>query len=435
MFGSLVLGAYEGKQLVHIGFSGGGFSEGLLKDIYEKLQQVVQQDSPFPGKVKADTRITWVRPVLVCEVSFSEWTDERLMRHPIFLGLREDKDPATVVREIPSIDSQQPETGSAPPEVTQEEAAESKGTTKGGKMKETEVIIAGHKIKLSNLDKVFWPEEGYTKGDVIDYYRQIAPVILPHLIDRPESLYRTPNGITEKGFFQKEAGDLPPGWMTTREIFSDSNQKNIRYFICQDEATLVYLANLGCIEINPWLSRLQRLEFPDYFVIDLDPEDISFDRVVDAALAVRGVLERAGATGYPKTSGASGMHIYVPLGAKYDYDTAGKFAQVVATLVHQEIPEFTSLIRDPRKRQQKVYLDFLQNRGGQTLAAPYSIRPRPGATVSTPLRWEEVKIGLNPRDFDLRTVPSRVARLGDLFGAALGPGIDLEKCLEKLLAG
>ena len=426
LFGSLVLGAYEGKELVHIGFSGGGFDDRTLREIHAKLQQVVEPESPFTLKVKADMPITWVRPVLVCEVSFTEWTDERLLRQPIFLGLREDKEPGTVIREIPAMDSEVVDESQSGEVLAEEDIS-------SAKMKEQEAVIDGHKLKLGNLDKVFWPEEGYTKGDLIDYYRQIAHVILPHLKDRPESLYRTPNGILEKGFFQKESGVLPPTWMATKEIYSDSHKKHIKYFICQDEATLIYLANLGCIEINPWLSRLQHLELPDYFVIDLDPEDISFDKVVEAAQAVREVLGRAGAVGYPKTSGATGMHIYVPLGARYDYQTAGKFAQVVATLVNHQLPVFTSLVRDPRKRQQRVYLDFLQNRGGQTLAAPYSVRPRPGATVSTPLKWEEVKIGLSPRDFTIKTIPSRVKQLGDLFEGALGPGIDLEQCLENLM--
>ena len=207
--------------------------------------------------------------------------------------------------------------------------------------------------------------------------------MLPHLLDRPESLYRTPHGITEGGFFQKEAGELPPEWVATREIYSKHVGKNIKFFICQDEATLVYMANLGCIEINPWLSRLQTLGFPDYLVIDLDPEDISFGKVIETAVAVRRVLDKAGAVSFPKTSGATGIHIYVPLGAQYDYDSAEGFAKVVATLAHQQVPDFTSLLRSPKKRQKKVYLDFLQNKAGQTLAAPYSIRPRPGATVST----------------------------------------------------
>ena len=440
LFGSLVLGAYQDQELVHIGFSGGGFDDRTLKEIHGKLQELVQPDSPFARQVKADMRITWVRPVLVCEVSFSEWTDERLMRQPIILGLRDDKEPVTVVREIAATGATVTDAPTDAAETDAETPAEAPGeaeqppkTRKGGKRKDQEVLIGGHKIKLSNLDKVFWPAEGYTKGEVIDYYREVAPVILPHLKDRPESLYRTPNGITEKGFFQKEAGELPPDWMATQEVYSGSHKKRIRYFVCQDEATLVYLANLGCIEINPWLSRLQQLDNPDYFVIDLDPEDISFDRVVEAALAVRKVLDRAGATGYPKTSGASGMHIYVPLGAQYDYEAAGQFARVVAVLANKEIPDFTSLVRDPRKRQQRVYLDFLQNRAGQTLAAPYSIRPRPGATVSTPLKWEEVRVGLDPREFTILTTPARIKRVGDLFEGVLGPGIDLENCLENLL--
>jgi len=288
LFGSLVLGAYQGKELVHIGFSGGGFGDQLLKELYQKMQHLVQPESPFAQKVKADMHITWVKPVLVCEVSFTEWTDERLLRQPVFLGLREDKEPDTVVREIASAGAQEPD--ESPGKRTHLKDQDSSGSQEtsdyqkpSGAVKDKEVVIGGHKLKLTNLDKVFWPEEGYTKGDVINYYRQVARVILPHLKDRPESLYRTPSGILEKGFFQKEAGELPPGWMTTKEVYSDTHRKHIKYFICQDEATLVYLANLGCIEINPWLSRLQRLEFPDYFAIDLDPEDISFDKVVEAA--------------------------------------------------------------------------------------------------------------------------------------------------------
>jgi len=426
-FGSLVLGAFQAGQLVHIGFSGGGFDERMLREIHAKLSELVQPESPFSGRVRSEMPITWVKPVLVCEVSFSEWTDEGVMRQPTFLGLRDDKDPQGVVRELPE------PTELAESEPQGDESAAAAPPRLAGSGKDLEVTIGGRRLKLSNLDKVFWPDEGYTKGDLIDYYRQVAPVMLPYLADRPESLYRTPNGINEKGFFQKEAGVLPPEWMPTREIYSESNQKNIKYFICQEEATLVYLANLGCIEINPWLSRLDNLDSPDYFVIDLDPEDISFDHVVEAARAVHQVLERAGAPGYPKTSGATGIHIYVPLGARYDYDAAVKFAQVVATLAHQLVPDFTSLVRDPRKRQQRVYLDYLQNRGGQTLAAPYSVRPRPGATVSTPLSWDEVRIGLSPSSFTIKTMPARLAERGDLFRPVLGPGIDLERCLDNLL--
>lgn len=438
-FGSLVLGVYENDELVYIGLTGGGFDEAGLKEVHAALQPLAQPVSPFRGEVKTNMPVTWVKPELVCEVEFAEWTDENVMRQPIFLGLREDKDPRSVVREIFPVGVQ------PPPQAAQEEtdrgfpAREGDAAVvpidsrkKGGpKSKDETLVLDGHKLVLTNLDRVFWPEEGYTKGDVIDYYRKVAPVMLPHLQDRPESLYRTPHGITGEGFYQKEAGDLPPSWITTREIYSRHVAKNIRFFVCQDEATLVYMANLGCIEINPWLSRLQTLDYPDYLVIDLDPEDIPFGKVIEAALAVHEVLESMGAASFPKTSGATGIHIYLPLGARYDYDTAGTFARLIATLAHHKVPDFTSLLRSPKMRQKKVYLDFLQNKPGQTLAAPYSIRPRPGATVSTPLRWEEVKPGLDPRQFTIANAPQRLERLGDLFSGVLGPGIDMEKCLEN----
>ncbi len=440
--GSLVLGVYENDELVYIGLTGGGFDDAGLKEMYAALQPLVQPESPFRQQVKTSMPATWVRPELVCEVEFSEWTDENVMRQPIFLGLREDKDPRSVVREIAEVQSQVPHEQStdfdadAGEPAAEKPAAARPSSKKGGAKKgEESVVIDGQKLILTNLDKVFWPEEGYTKGDVVDYYRKMAPVILPYLTDRPESMYRTPHGITELGFYQKEAGDLLPPWITAKEIYSKHVDKNIRFLVCQDEATLVYMANLGCIEINPWLSRLQQLDYPDYLVIDLDPEDIPFGKVVETALAVHEVLESAGAASYPKTSGATGIHIYVPLGARYDYETAGGFAKLVATLAHHKVPGFTSLLRSPKERQKKVYLDFLQNKPGQTLAAPYSIRPRPGATVSTPLAWEEVKPGLDPRRFTIRTIGERLERVGDLFQGVLGPGIDIERCLEQLQNG
>lgn len=412
-FGTLVLGAYDDRgQLRHIGHSGGGFDERSLAAIHDMLLPLVQAASPFDEPFKEKMAVTWVRPTVVCEVALSEWTDEGMMRHPVFLGLREDKDARSVVREQPA---------AVPEDEPAEEVA-----------KEHEAFINGKRLKLSNLNKVFWPEEGFTKGDVIRYYRSISKVMLPHLKNRPESLYRTPHGITGEGFFQKEIGGYVPDWAATREVYSESNDKMIRFLLCQDEATLVYMANLGCIEINPWLSRIPTLEYPDYFVIDLDPEDIGYDKVIEAALAVREILEQAGITGYPKTSGATGMHIYVPLGAHYDYDTTTAFARIIATMANGIVPEFTSIERSPSKRQKKVYLDFLQNRKGQTVAAPYSVRPRRGATVSTPLSWDEVRAGLDPAQFTIETVPDRVRRLGDLFLPVLGEGIDMEKCLERL---
>ncbi|HEY3308535.1 MAG TPA: DNA ligase D [Desulfuromonadaceae bacterium] len=428
-FGALVLGVYEKKELTYIGLSGGGFDENSLKEIHAMLLPLIQAEPSFKERVKTDMPVKWVKPVMVCEVSFTEWTGDRVMRHPIFLGLRDDKAPESAVREIFSTDVGD---DTPPGDVTDREEKEADlGGLKTGKQEKI-VTVEGHRIKMTNLDKIFWPEEGYSKGDVIDYYRKYARYILPYLKDRPESLYRTPGGLVDEGFYQKEAGQLPPKWVQTEEIFSKHNDKNIRYFLCQDEATLVYMANLGCIEINPWLSRIQNLDKPDYLVIDLDPEEIAFEKVVEAALVVNEVLKKAGAKGFPKTSGATGIHIYVPLNARYEFDTAVRFAQLVAVIANNEVPDFTSITRFPGKRQKKVYLDFLQNRAGQTLAAPYSIRVQPGATVSTPLKWAEVKPGLDPTDFTIRTIGDRLAKTGDLFEGVLGPGIDISKCIKRL---
>ncbi len=409
-FGALVLGAYNDKQeLIYIGHTGGGFSEDDLKNIYKKLQPLERKTSPFKKKPGTNTPAAWVSPELICEVEFSEWTDEGLMRHPVFLGLREDKKSETVQIEIPH------------EKINPEKIL--KGTKKASSDKH---------LKLSNLDKIYWPDEGYTKGDLIDYYKKISKYILPYLKDRPESLLRHPDGIIGKRFFQKDISQLNTDWLKTEDIFSESNDKDITFLICNDEKTLTYMANLGCIEINPWFSRIGSLENPDYMVIDLDPEEIDFDKVVETALVVKEVLDEAGAESYCKTSGATGLHIYLPLGAKYNYDTAKDFAHIIAKLVYAKASKITSLERSPSKRKKKVYLDYLQNRKGQTLAAPYCVRPRPGAPVATPLEWKEVKQGLSPDDFNIKNIFKRLDKKGDLFKNVLAKGIDIKECLDNL---
>jgi bifunctional non-homologous end joining protein LigD len=426
--GSLVLGAYVDGELEHIGNCGTGFSDTALREMYDLLSPLVQNESPFKSRIVAANAITWVKPALVCEVEYSEWTDEGVMRHPVFQGLRSDK-------KVKEVKKENSATSTINNEVGEQETATVKDVKvtdhKGVSNKlEQEITINNQRLKFTNLGKIFWPEEKYTKGDVIAYYQKMAKYILPHLKDRPESLYRTPNGITESGFYQKNVSDFVPDWVQTHNVFSESNEKDILYLLCQNEETLLYMANLGCIEINPWLSRIQSEDHPDYLVIDLDPEDISFDKVVETALSVHDVLESAGVTSFPKTSGATGLHIFIPLQAKYNYDVVREFARLIATLVHKQVPEFTSIERSPKKRQKKVYLDFLQNRSGQTLASVYSIRPRPGATVSTPLQWKEVKLGLDPHNFTIHTIHKRVEKLGDLFKGVLGPGIDIEKSVK-----
>jgi bifunctional non-homologous end joining protein LigD len=292
--------------------------------------------------------------------------------------------------------------------------------------------IDGYNLTLTNLNKVYWPQEGYTKSDLIHYYRKIARWMLPYLQDRPQSLHRHPNGIQEAGFYQRDINNQLPDWVERVDIYSESTKRDLSHVLCQNEATLVLLNNLGCIEIHPWNARIHTLDKPDYLAIDLDPGENTYDEVVEVALVVKQVMDRAGAACYCKTSGATGMHIYAPLGKQYSFDEAETFARQVAEIVHKQLPELTSLERSPKARRKQVYLDYLQNNKGQSLAAAYSVRPKPGATVSTPLDWSEVKKGLHPSTFTMFTVPERITRIGDIFGGILGAGIDLESGLEKL---
>ncbi len=456
LLGSLILGVYDGDDLAYIGRAGGGFTDRLLEEVHAKLAPLVQTKCPFKEKPKTDTRPTWVRPELVCEVNFLTWGGDGHVREPIFMGLREDKAPREVRREVPRPvsevigEAETPEKGDAETR-RRADAVKNDGHAERDEDgpvpasprprvpasvpklhgKQLNLTIDGKLLHLTNLDKVFWPEEGYTKGDVIRYYRQVAPFVLPYLKDRPESLNRHPNGWQGKNFFQKNAPAPSPGW--AEKITLQSSKRSINYLLCQDEATLVYLANLGCIELNPWSSRVGALDRPDFVILDLDPIDLPYDRVVEAALAIRKALDQAGAESVAKTSGKRGMHIYVPLGAKYDYDHGRRFAEIVARLVTRQLPELASVARLPAQRQQRVYLDFLQNRRSQTLAAPYSIRPVAGARVSTPLKWSEVKKGLDPSAFTIATMPKRLDKVGDLWQPVLGPGVDLQACLDRLV--
>jgi bifunctional non-homologous end joining protein LigD len=280
---------------------------------------------------------------------------------------------------------------------------------------------------LTHPDKIFWPKEKYTKGDVANYYRKIAPYILPYLKDRPQSLKRHPGGIAGQSFFQKDVGRMPPAWVKTHRVFSESTDEYVNYLICQDLDTLLYMVNLGCIEINPWNSRLKNLHKPDYMIFDLDPEKISFNAVVQTAQVIKKVLDELKFPSFPKTSGKTGLHIYVPMQAKYKHEHVKNFALKIVSEVNQRLPKITSVERNPKKRQGKVYLDYLQNNFSQTLAAPYSLRPVPGAPVATPLEWREVKRGLDPKKFNIKTIFPRLQKKGDIFRPVLGKGVELEK--------
>ncbi len=411
LFGSLVLGMNKNGRLVYIGNCGSGFSDETQKDLLAQMKEIETDENPFKVKIPTKGRkIQWIEPLLICEVKFSEWTNEGIMRHPVFKGLRSDK---TV------------------PEITPEEKTPEPASA-GESGDSSHLEIDGIKVPVSNLDKIFWPESGLRKYDLIDYYLQVSDSILPYLKDRPENLHRHPNGINQKGFYQKDNPDLP-SWIETTTIYSESSKKNIEYLVCQNEATLLYMANLACIEINPWNSRIDTIENPDYTVIDLDPsEKNSFEEVIEVAQAVYEVLKLTKIEGFCKTSGATGLHIYIPLNAKYTYDEARDFTKLICYYVKEKVPELTSMDRALKNRKNKIYLDYLQNRRGQTLAAPYCVRPKKGATVSAPLHWDEVKRGLKISDFNLKTMPDRIKETGDLFQPVLKKGIDMATALENL---
>ncbi len=297
----------------------------------------------------------------------------------------------------------------------------------------SEVKVGKHVVSITNRKKIYWPGEGFTKGDLIDYYDKMADYILPHLKGRCLSLKRNPNGINDKGFYHKDAGENAPSYVDVHKVKSESNGKIIDYIVCNNKATLLYVANLGCIEINPWNSTTKKIGNPTWMVIDIDPSDKNkFTEVVDTALAVKMIMEKADITSYCKTSGASGLHVYVPLKNKYDYATVKEFAHIIASLVQEQLPEITTLERSLSKRGPKIYIDYLQNSTGQTLASVYSVRPVPGASVSAPLEWKEVNHQLSPKQFTMQNIFQRLKKKGDLFQPVLNESNSIDKALKAL---
>ncbi|HVU98174.1 MAG TPA: DNA ligase D [Puia sp.] len=449
LFSSLLVGVYEKRKLVYTGKIGTGFTEKMQKEMMKQFKPLEQKQSPFttvpdvnkPSRFRPDppdAKATWLKPKLVCELAFREMTEDGVMRHPSFEGMREDKPAKDVVRETAA------ETEAVVDKPKQKKMANTiLKPVKSGDRKtllnpadESQTReINGHELSFTNLSKVFWPKEKYTKRDLLNYYYQVAPYILPYLKDRPQSMNRYPNGINGPSFYQKNVKGKAPDWIETFPYHSEGDNEDKEFLVCTDEASLMYIISLGCIEVNPWSSRVQAPDNPDWCIIDLDPgKETSFDQVIEAAQVTRQVLEGAGIESYPKTSGSTGIHVYFPLGAKYTYEESKEFARVVVQMVNKQIPAFTSLERTVSARKGKMYLDFLQNRPQATIAAPYAVRPKPGATVSAPLRWEEVKKGLSMQDFTIRTMGDRLKKVGDLFTPVLGKGVDLSKALKKLEA-
>ena len=421
-FSSLVLGLYDHGKLTHAGQAGTGFNEKSLQDIFAKLEPLIVRKNPFSGTVKALRDVTWVKPELVAEIKYLEFTPDGLLRAPVFVRLRPDKDPQECVRQSAAVEDPPPKRSG--PLVPLDSPAE------------VSLDIDGQRLKLTNLNKIFYPDDGVTKRDVINYYDAVAGLILPHLRDRPLSLKRYPNGIAGQFFFQKEAQDKVPDWVRLEPIFSEHNQDQIHYIICNDHATLIYLANLACIDQNPWMSRLGSLDSPDFALIDLDPtEGCPYSQIVEAAQLVNNTLDAVGLAGYPKTTGGDGMHIYIPLEPIYTFEQVRTFAELISILVIRQKPDLFTTPRAVSKRKKgKVYFDYLQISSAKTIAAPYVLRAHPGAPVSTPLDWSEVKTGLEPGQFNIHNVLERFERVGDLFEPVLTKPQRLEPALERASA-
>jgi len=404
-FGALVLGVHDAGELRWVGNVGTGFDQKLLASLFAKLTPLITGKCPFAERPKPDKGMTWVKPELVCQVKFANWTPDRRLRAPVFLGLRNDVSAREVAREEP--------------------AGERKELL--ADVKEASLRIDGQTLKFTNLKKVYYPDEGYTKRDVLNYYDGVADLILPHLKDRPLSLKRYPNGIKEQYFFQKNAADSFASWLRTERI------DEIEYVFAEDRASLLYLVNLGCIDQNPWMSRSPSLDNPDFILIDLDPQECVYDKIVDAALLVKKVLDRIGLVGYPKTTGGDGMHVYVPVEPIYSYEETRTFADLISRLTIAENPTLFTTPRTVAKRQKnRVYFDYLQNGRSKTIAAPYVLRAYGGAPVATPLEWPEVRHGLHPTQFNITNALDRFAERGDLFAGVLNAPHELDKALVKV---
>jgi len=406
-FGALVLGVHEDGGLRWVGNVGTGFDHKLLAGIFAQLQRLATSKCPFRETPKPDRGMTWVKPQLVAQVKFGNWTQDGRLRAPVFLGLRNDV---------------------AAPEVTKEE----KTALLPASAKEATVTIDGRSLKFTNLNKLYYPDDGVTKRDVVNYYDEVADLILPHLADRPLSLKRYPNGIKEEYFFQKHTPEAYPAWLRTELIDSD-HAAAINYVFAEDRSSLLYLANLGCIDQNPWMSRSGSLDNPDFVLIDLDPQECPFDMIVEAALMVKHVLDEIGLMGYPKTTGGDGMHVYIPVEPGYSYEDTRTFADLISRIVtHEKPPMFTTPRSVSKRQKNRVYFDYLQNGKSKTIAAPYVLRAYPGAPVATPLEWREVKPGLHPKDFTIANAPARFREKGDLFLGVLENPQNLLDALGRL---
>ena len=422
-FGAIILGTYIDGRLEYCGHAGTGFSDKTLDSLYELFKPLIVEKCPFDTVPKTNAPATWLQPELVCEIKYTEKTKDGIFRHPVFMGLRSDKEKEDLLEG----DNEEVENTS----TLKIKDGENNTKKESVKTRNTKITKT---VKLTNQDKIYFPESDITKGEVVQYYQSVAKYILPHLKNRPQSLNRFPNGIEGLSFYHKDAGNDSPDWIEKVSVFSESNEKDIQYLICNTADDLAYLNNLGCIDLNPWNSTVNDLDKPTWLALDLDPsEKNTFDDVIETSLCVKEILDKAKIKGYCKTSGSSGIHIYIPMGEDYEVEQVKNFAHLLMQKVQQKLPDLTTLERSLKKRaQNKIYLDYLQNRTGQTLASVYSIRPKPLAPVSMPVLWEELKFGLKPTDFNIHNALERIKKNGDLFKPVLGKRIDMLKALENL---
>jgi len=408
-FGALDLGAYEDGKLVYAGRVGSGFTAAQLKEVSAVLERSVRPTPAFSGPVPRDPGHTWVEPTLIAEVRYKEWTDEGLLRQPVFVRFRDDK-PLT--------------------EIAQKGEGRGERDVDVSPQSTSPLSPPPREVKFSNLDKVFWPDEGYTKGDLIEYYRAISPWMLPYLADRPLVLTRYPDGINGKSFFQKDAPEYAQAFVRTVTIWSEDSQRELDYFVCDNESSLLYIANMAAILLHVWSSRVATLEKPDWCILDLDPKEAPFPDVVTVAKAVQALCDDIGLPTGIKTSGSTGLHVLIPLGRQVTYEQSRTLGGLLARVVAAELPEIATVTRQVQKRGGKVYLDYVQNGHGRLLVAPFSARPLPGAPVSMPLKWSEVTPKLDIKKFTIKTAPTRMKKLEE---DPLRPVLDLQPDLVHAL--
>jgi bifunctional non-homologous end joining protein LigD len=432
-FGALQLADYVDGTLTYAGRAGSGFTDQQLAEVRRSLEARKRRDAPCSGPVQGEKDTTWVEPTTVCEVEYTEWTDEGLLRQPVFLRFRDDKRPEECVREGPASDApvapDEPGPGESPSpagKLPPARSARRRADSRSGG--------GGLPFELTNLKKVFWPEEGYTKGDLIEYYRAVSPWLLGYLRNRPLVMTRYPDGIGGKSFFQKDAPGFRPEWIRTERMWSEDTQREIDYFVCDDEASLLYVINLGTIPLHLWASSVPTLERPDWCVLDLDPKGAPFEHVVEVARAAKELCDRIDLPLLVKSTGSSGLHLLIPLGRQCTHEQSRSLGELLARCLVDRLPEIATIVRQVSQRDGRVYVDYLQNGSGKLIVAPLSVRPLPGAPVSVPLTWREVNRKLDIRKHTIKTVPERMRKLGtDPLAEVLDLSPDLGAALERLM--